>query len=223
MAGVGIQDFQALLHQGLGDNQLKPQESHPPQAAPPPASGHSNSHCGTSKPKITIIIRSKSRVLLNLDEIVKACEHIGFQVQVLKPKRGMPLTEIYDALDTADVMLAVHGAAMTHFLFMRPGSVLIQIVPLGLDWAAETYYGEPAKKLGLEYMAYRVAPRESSLSKEYHRRSPVLMDPSIITMQGWWETKRIYLDKQNVKVNIRRFSRVLAKAHSRFCSLHASV
>ncbi|KAG1371070.1 putative beta-1,2-xylosyltransferase XYXT1 [Cocos nucifera] len=222
--GVGIQDFQALLRQGLGDSQLKPQEARLPLAAPPtPASSHGNSRCSTTKPKITIIIRSKSRVLLNLNEIVKACEHIGFEVQVLKPKRGMPLTVIYDALEGADVMLAVHGAAMTHFLFMRPGSVLIQIVPLGLDWAAETYYGEPARKLGLEYMAYRVAPGESSLSKEYHRRSPVLMDPSIITRQGWRETKRIYLDKQNVKVNIRRFSRVLAKARSHICTLHARV
>ncbi|XP_026664020.2 beta-1,2-xylosyltransferase XYXT1-like [Phoenix dactylifera] len=222
--GIGIQDFRALLGQGLGDSQLKPQEARPPLVAPPPASAsHSNRRCSTSKPKMTIIIRSKSRVLLNLDEIVKACEHIGFEVQVLKPKRGMPLTVIHDALDAADVMLAVHGAAMTHFLFMRPRSVLIQIVPLGLDWAAETYYGEPARKLGLEYMAYRVRPGESSLSKEYHRRSPVLMDPSIITRQGWWETKRIYLDRQNIKVNIGRFSRVLAKAHSHICKLYASV
>ncbi|KAK7396898.1 hypothetical protein VNO78_18060 [Psophocarpus tetragonolobus] len=58
------------------------------------------------------------------------------------------LAKIYRTLNASDVMIIVHGAAMTHFLFLRPGSVFIQVVPLGTTWAAETHYGEPARKLG---------------------------------------------------------------------------
>lgn len=60
-------------------------------------------------------------------------------------------------------MIGVHGAAMTHFLFMKPGSVFIQVIPRGTSWAAEEYYGKPAKKLGLKYIGYHVLTKESSL------------------------------------------------------------
>ncbi|ONK69201.1 uncharacterized protein A4U43_C05F20400 [Asparagus officinalis] len=193
--GKGIQDFQSLLHQGFSSHQpiqLQPQKP---------------------RPKLAIFIRNKSRVLQNLKVIVKICEKIGFDVQILNPKRITPLSEIYTVLNSSDAMLAVHGAAMTHFLFMRPGSVLIQIVPLGLDWAAEAYYGEPAKKLGLNYNVYKLNPAESSLYKQYDRRSLVIRDPESITSKGWSETKRIYLEQQNVRVNLRKFSRLIAKVH----------
>ena len=84
-------------------------------------------------------------MLQNVKEVVKTCHRFGFSVQILNAKMGTPLETLYEALSSADVMLAVHGAALTHFLMMRPGSVLIQIVPLGLDWAAENFYGEPAR------------------------------------------------------------------------------
>ncbi|KAJ6797598.1 EGF domain-specific O-linked N-acetylglucosamine transferase-like [Iris pallida] len=195
--GRGIQDFQSLLGQGFGGVATA--------AAPLPKRAH---------PKLAIFIRNKSRVMQNLRNIVKACERIGFDVQILNPKRTTPLSEIQAALGSADAMLAVHGAAMTHLLFMRPGAVLVQIVPLGLDWAADSYYGEPARKLGLKYVAYKVAPEESSLYKEYDRRDPVLTDPNAITSKGWSETKRVYLDRQNVRVNLRRFSRLMTEAHT---------
>ena len=198
-AGKGIQDFQSLLGQGFGGHQsiqlLQGQQASP-------------------RPKLAIFIRHKSRMLQNLRDIIKLCERTGFDVQILNPRRTTPLSEIYGALNSSHAMLAVHGAAMTHFLFMHPGSVLIQIVPLGLDWAAEAYYGEPARNLGLRYIAYKMAPEESSLYRQYDRRSPVIRDPDAITSKGWSETKRIYLERQNVRVNLRKFSRVIAKVHS---------
>ncbi|XP_077218813.1 xylan glycosyltransferase MUCI21-like [Tasmannia lanceolata] len=195
-----IWDFQALLGQGLlGFN---PRQEKQLQLHNPP-----------KKPKLVIFIRNKSRVLLNLKEIVKTSQKIGFEVQLLNPKRNTPLAEIYAILNSADAMLGVHGAAMTHFLFMRPGSVFIQIVPLGLSWPSEAYYGDPARKLGLEYMEYKIEAEESSLSMEYDQGNSVLVDPLTINRKGWSETKRIYLDKQNVRVNLKRFSKVLVKAH----------
>lgn len=166
------------------------------------------------KPKLVIISRPKSRVMLNQKGIVRLAEKIGFQVEVLNPNPTTEMVEMFRALNSCDVMLGVHGAAMTHFLLMRPGSVFIQIVPLGTDWAAATYYGQPAMKLGLKYMEYKIVPEESSLYESYERNDPVLTDPDSINSKGWWETKKVYLDGQNVRPSLKRLKKFLVNAYS---------
>ncbi|KAM0954185.1 putative protein O-GlcNAc transferase [Dioscorea sansibarensis] len=110
----GINNFQALLNQGLTPSNpnhfMQPQIS---LSLPLPPK---------QKPRITIFTRNKSRVILNLKEVIRACQRVGFDVQILNPKRTTPLLEIHTALSSSQAMLAIHGAAMTHFLFMRPGS-----------------------------------------------------------------------------------------------------
>ncbi|PRQ44798.1 putative glycosyltransferase 61 [Rosa chinensis] len=78
-------------------------------------------------------------------------EKIGFQVQVLRPEPTTELAKIYWDLNSSDVMIGVHGAAMTHLLFMKPG------------WGDEAYYEKPARKLGLKYTGYHILTKESSL------------------------------------------------------------
>lgn len=165
------------------------------------------------KPKVVIIARNDSRAILNEDSLVKMAQDIGFQVEVLRPQRTTELARIYRSLNSSDVMIGVHGAAMTHFLFMRPESVFIQIVPLGTDWAADTYYGQPAVKLGLKYIGYKILPQESSLYNEYKKTDPVLTDPDSVNNRGWEFTKKIYLDRQNVRLNVRRFHKRLLRAY----------
>ncbi|KAK4345966.1 hypothetical protein RND71_036142 [Anisodus tanguticus] len=165
------------------------------------------------KPKVVIIARNDSRAILNEDSLVKMAENIGFQVEVLRPQRTTELAKIYRSLNSSDVMIGVHGAAMTHFLFMRPDSAFIQIIPLGTDWAADTYYGQPAVKLGLKYIGYKILPQESSLYNEYEKSDPVLMDPDSVNNRGWEFTKKIYLDRQNVRLNLRRFHKRLLRAY----------
>ncbi|KAK9289456.1 hypothetical protein L1049_007611 [Liquidambar formosana] len=165
------------------------------------------------KPKMVILSRNGSRAITNEDSLVKMAKEIGFQVKVLRPDRTTELAKTYRELNSSDVMVGVHGAAMTHFLFVKPGSVFIQVVPLGTDWAAETYYGEPAKKLGLKYIGYRILPRESSLYDVYDRNDPVLRDPDSVNRKGWQFTKKIYLDGQNVRLDLRRFRKRLVRAY----------
>ncbi|KAM1175974.1 hypothetical protein EV1_028070 [Malus domestica] len=83
------------------------------------------------KPKLVIISRNGSRAITNENFLVRMVEQIGFEVNVLRPDRTTELAKIYRALNASDVMIGVHGAAMTHFMFMRPGSVFIQVIPLG--------------------------------------------------------------------------------------------
>ncbi|AES81345.1 glycosyltransferase family 61 protein [Medicago truncatula] len=39
-----------------------------------------------------------------------------------------------ELLNECDVVFGVHGAALTHFMFMKPSFVFIQIVSLGIHW-----------------------------------------------------------------------------------------
>ncbi|KAL8493962.1 hypothetical protein ACS0TY_024946 [Phlomoides rotata] len=166
-----------------------------------------------TKPKLVIISRNGSRAIMNEDSLVKLAEDIGFVVEVLRPQRMTELAKIYRVLNSSDVMIGVHGAAMTHFLFMKPSSVFIQIIPLGTDWAADTYYGEPAAKFGLKYISYKILPDESSLHQDYDEDDPILMDPSSVNQKGWEFTKKIYLDRQNVKLDLGRFCKRLRRAY----------
>ncbi|GJZ42372.1 EGF domain-specific O-linked N-acetylglucosamine transferase-like protein [Tanacetum coccineum] len=168
---------------------------------------------GVEKPKLVIISRNGSRAIMNEELLVKMASKIGFSVTVLKPQRTSELAKIYRELNSSDVMIGVHGAAMTHFLFMKPGSVFIQVVPLGTNWAAETYYGEPARKLGLRYVGYEILPGESSLYEEYESNDPVLRDPNSVNDRGWEFTKKIYLDRQKVRLNLGRFRKRLVRSY----------
>ncbi|KAL1555342.1 protein O-GlcNAc transferase [Salvia divinorum] len=166
-----------------------------------------------TRPKLVIVARNGSRGITNQDALVKLAEDIGFFVEVLKPERSTELAKIYRVLNSSDVMVGVHGAAMTHFLFMKPGSVFIQVIPLGTDWAAATYYGEPAMKLGLNYIGYKILAKESSLYQDYSKDDPILMDPDSVNKKGWEFTKKIYLDSQDVRLDLRRFQKRLLRAY----------
>lgn len=219
--GEGLQDFQALLHQGYSGKPSSSSTSSSAPAALPlglparPCIRPDDHAAKAFKPKMLIFIRKQNRVILNLPHVVTACRRAGFAPHVMNLRRQTPLPVIHAALASADAMVAVHGAAVTHFLFMRPGTVLLQIVPVGLDWAAESFYGKPAQELGLKYLEYKVAPEESSLAAEYGINSTVVRDPSVISSQGWWEMKKVYMDRQNVTVSVKRFGELLraAKLH----------
>ncbi|KAL8172157.1 hypothetical protein V2J09_023961 [Rumex salicifolius] len=162
------------------------------------------------KPKLAILSRNVSRSITNEALLVQMAERIGFDVQVIRPGRTSELAKIYRVLNSSDVMIGVHGAAMTHFLFMKPSCV----IPLGTEWAAATYYGEPAMKLGLKYIGYQILPRESSLYNDYDRNDPVLKDPKSVADKGWEFTKKIYLDNQNIEIDLKRFKKRLVRAYN---------
>ncbi|KAM7269972.1 hypothetical protein ACFE04_029186 [Oxalis oulophora] len=179
------------------------------------------------KPKVVILSRNGSRAISNEDDLIRMAENIGFEVEVLKPDQTTELPKVYRALNSSDIMIGVHGAAMTYFLFMKPSSFFIQVIPLGTDWAADKYYGDPARKLGLKYIGYKILPTESSLWDSYDENDPVLTDPDSVNEKGWEFTKKVYLDGQNVKLDLERFHKHLARAYryskSRITNKHRPV
>ncbi|XP_057547646.1 xylan glycosyltransferase MUCI21-like [Amaranthus tricolor] len=164
-------------------------------------------------PKMVLLSRGGTRSITNEHALVKLGHKLGFDVQILKPNRKTELGTIYKAISTSDVMVGVHGAAMTHFLFLEPKRVLIQVIPLGTEWASETYYGEPAKKMGLKYIGYKIHPRESSLYSKYDKDDLVLRDPNSVNNKGWEYTKKVYLDDQKVTLDLKRFKKLLVHVY----------
>eukprot|EP00897_Mesotaenium_endlicherianum_P008853 jgi/Mesen1/7997/ME000425S07194 len=168
------------------------------------------------RPLLTIIGREDSRVLSNERMVARIADGLGFAVHLVKPHAFSPVQELWPVLQASSVVLGVHGAAMTHLLFMKPGTVLIQVVPLGTSWAAKTYYGNPAVSLGLQYLEYKIAPSESSLRHQYTADDPVLTDPDSVAASRGWENfvKPVYLGGQNVTLSKEGIVRILRQARA---------
>ncbi|KAI3916400.1 hypothetical protein MKW92_029006 [Papaver armeniacum] len=168
----------------------------------------------TYKPRLVLASRTgRSRVILNQAEVVLLAKQVGFEVSIFEPNEHTSLKEAYKLINSSHVMVGVHGAALTHSLFLRPKSILIQVVPVGIDWLAETCFGKSAKDMGLEYMEYRINVDESSLMDKYGKDHLVLKDPKAVMKNNWSNTKDIYLNDQNVRVDLVRFRRYLTSAY----------
>ncbi|GAB2280228.1 hypothetical protein Dimus_014871 [Dionaea muscipula] len=176
-------------------------------------------HRGAVTRRPTLVLASRSggvgRVMLNQDEAKAVAEEVGFKVVVFEPTASDPLKESYELINRSHAMVGVHGAALTHMVFMRPGSVLVQVVPVGAEWLAEACFGKPAREMGLEYMEYKARAGESSLVDRYGKDDPVMRDPKGLQM-GWKsELMEIYLKEQNVRLDLVRFRGYMKKAYSK--------
>ncbi|KAI3830702.1 hypothetical protein MKX03_009903 [Papaver bracteatum] len=170
----------------------------------------------SSRPRLVLASRTgRSRVILNQAEVVLLAKEVGFEVSIFEPNEHTSLKEAYKLINSSHVMVGVHGAALTHSLFLRPKSILIQVVPVGIDWLAETCFGKSAKDMGLEYMEYIINVNESSLTEKYGKDHLVLKDPKAVMKDNWSKTKDIYLNDQNVKVDLVRFRRYLTSAYKK--------
>jgi hypothetical protein len=72
---------------------------------------------------------------LNLPQIKEALEPLGFEFTTTQ---GMTMQHEADLFGNADVMVAVHGAALHNLLFARPGTRVIEMFPF--DYFEESNY-----------------------------------------------------------------------------------
>ncbi|GAB2295260.1 hypothetical protein Dimus_029433 [Dionaea muscipula] len=164
------------------------------------------------KPRLLIILRKSSRVLLNKDEIAAEARSLGYDVVAAEAREN--LQEFAKMVNSADVMVGVHGAGITNFVFLPERAILIQVVPLGLEWLSKYDFELPAEDMNLRYLEYNIDANESSLLEQYPVNHPVLRSPSsVLEKQGWRAFKSVYLDKQNVRLDVSRFRLTLLKAH----------
>ncbi|MCL7031039.1 hypothetical protein MKW94_009378 [Papaver nudicaule] len=153
------------------------------------------------RPRLVLASRKGgSRVILNQAEVVLLAKEVGFEVSLFEPNEHTSLKQAYRLINSSHVMV---------------GSILIQVVPVGIDWLAETCFGKSARDMGLEYMEYKISANESSLMEKYGKDHLVLRDPKAVMKDNWSNTKDIYLNDQSVRVDLVRFRRYLESAYNK--------
>lgn len=164
------------------------------------------------KPVLVLISRRKSRRFLNENEMMCMMKELGFHVVVTTPYRMSNLDRFAEVLNSCHVMVGAHGAGLANEVFLPNGAVMVQVVPLGLEWASTYYFGNPANKMGVKYLEYKIEPEESSLLDQYGQDHPVITNPKSIISQGYYAARAVYIDKQNLKINMERFRETLVEA-----------
>lgn len=170
------------------------------------------------KARVLIINRTGTRKFTNVGEIARMAEMSGFEAVVSEMKSNATLAEVAREVNSADVLVGVHGAGMTNLVFMPPGGVLVQIVPLGrMEDVCWINYGAAAVRMKLHYVQYSVRAPESNLIDEFPKDDPVILDPkAVFEKQGSGTWVSLYMHRQTVRLDVERFRSVLWHAREIF-------
>ncbi|PKU82668.1 hypothetical protein MA16_Dca018826 [Dendrobium catenatum] len=164
------------------------------------------------KPKLLIQLRKGSRELVNSKEVISMARRLGFKVIVSGPEETKNITSYSATVNSVDALLGVHGAGLTNMVFLPERAAMIQIIPWGdLTWACRFSYGQPAIDMGLKYFEYEIKKEESTLIEQYPSDHLVFTNPGEIHKQGWNMLWYYFLEKQKVKVDVKRLRSVLAE------------
>ncbi|MCD7446674.1 hypothetical protein HAX54_014445 [Datura stramonium] len=165
-----------------------------------------------NKPRLLIISRSRTRRFTNVEEVVTLARSLGFKVVV--GETGENLAQVAKTVNSFDVLMGVHGAGLTNMVFLPEKAAVIQIVGLGMEWVSKVDFEIPAVDMNLKYLDYKISVNESSLIQQYPVEHHVLRDPpgNMISPKGWVSYRKIYLDQQDVKIDVNRFRNTLLKA-----------
>lgn len=74
---------------------------------------------------------------------------------------NMSFKEQLELVHNTDILVGVHGAGLTHGIFLRPNSALVEIMPPGLDHKG---FRNLAKQMG--HLYFRIHGSEQSDSNE---------------------------------------------------------
>ena len=59
-----------------------------------------------------------------------------------------PIYKVYELIHSSNAMIGIRGAALTHTIFLWPGSMFMQEVLLGTEWVVEIRYARLARNVG---------------------------------------------------------------------------
>ncbi|CAN6251430.1 unnamed protein product [Urochloa humidicola] len=166
-----------------------------------------------TKPRLLIISRQRTRMFLNLKEIVAMAEQIGYEVVVEEANVNSNVAHFTKVVNSVDVMMGVHGAGLTNCVFLPHSAILIQIVPWGaLDGICRIDFGYPAEQMGLRYKHYSIGVDESSLTDQYPMDHEIFKNPLAFHKNGFEFVRQTFMDTQNVRLDCNRFRPVLLEA-----------
>lgn len=166
-----------------------------------------------TRPRLLIISRQRTRMFLNLKEIVAMADEIGYDVVVEEANVNSNVTHFAKVVNSVDVMMGVHGAGLTNCVFLPHDAILIQIVPWGaLDGICRIDFGYPAEQMGLRYKHYSIGVHESSLTEQYPLDHEIFRNPLAFHKNGFEFVRQTFMDTQNVRLDCNRFRPILLEA-----------
>ncbi|CAO2160810.1 unnamed protein product [Urochloa humidicola] len=202
---AGMPEFTRFLRRAL---------SLPRDAPTRPAAGTSTG----SKPRLLIVSRRGTRLLLNADAVARAAEEVGFEVAVSELSAVAAgggddgVARVARLVNTFDALVGVHGADLTNMVFLPAGAAVVQIVPWGgLQWIARMDFGDPAEAMGLRYIQYEIAVHESTLKDKYPRDHEIFTNPTALHRKGFTFMRNTFLKGQDIVVDVDRFRKVLVQ------------
>jgi hypothetical protein len=198
--GVAVADFKRLLRRAFRLDRAVASRAGAPHR---------------DRPRLLIISRKTSRRFLNERAVAHAAAAARFDVRIAEPDNHTDMPNFARLVNSADVMMGVHGAGLTNMVFLPSRAVLIQVVPFGgLEWLSRVTFKDPAKDFDVTYMEYNVSIQESSLRDLYPEDHFYLKHPYDVHKKGWDAIKTVYLDRQNVRLNLTRFANTLEQARN---------
>ncbi|CAL4951093.1 unnamed protein product [Urochloa decumbens] len=202
---AGMPEFTRFLRRAL---------SLPRDAPTRPAAGDD-----VRKPRLLIVSRRGTRLLLNADAVARVAEEVGFEATVSELSAVAAaagddgVARVARLINSFDAMVGVHGADLTNMVFLPAGAAVVQIVPWGgLQWIARMDFGEPAEAIGLRYIQYEVAVHESTLKDKYPRDHEIFTNPTALHRKGFTFMRNTFLKGQDIVVDVDRFRKVLVQA-----------
>ncbi|TKW13129.1 hypothetical protein SEVIR_5G078700v4 [Setaria viridis] len=197
--GVGMPDFTRFLRRALSL----------PRDAPTSPGGATG-----CKPRLLIVSRRGTRLILNTEAVVRTAEEVGFEAVVSElDVADDDVGRVGRLINSFDAMVGVHGADLTNMVFLPTGAAMVQIVPWGgLQWIARMDFGDPAEAMGLRYIQYEIAVHESSLKDKYPRDHEIFTNPTALHKKGFKFLRNTFLKSQDIIVDVDRFRAVLLQA-----------
>ncbi len=101
--------------------------------------------------RLTIVVRrNTTRQILNFEDMVEAIRLQFSQLKIEVHDFGFySFTRQIEIIEQTDILLSMHGAAMAHVVFLRPGSFIIELFPFRFR---KTIYQNLARSLGIHYL-----------------------------------------------------------------------
>ncbi|XP_051199117.1 beta-1,2-xylosyltransferase XYXT1-like [Lolium perenne] len=158
------------------------------------------------RPRLVIMLRRHSRAITNEAEAVAAASKAGFEVVAAGPEAVRDMGQFAEVVNSCDVMVGVHGAGLANMLFLPHNGTVVQIIPWGeMKWPCWHEFGRPVPDMGLQYAEYEATAEETTLKEVYPRDHAVFTDPLSIHKQGFGMVWSIFLNGQNVTLDVDRF------------------
>ncbi|KAJ3242414.1 hypothetical protein HDU81_003120 [Chytriomyces hyalinus] len=107
----------------------------------------------SKRPRVTLVLRESNtpRQILNEGEVIAALRKLPIHLSVHK-FGGLSLLDQVRIMDSTDIFITMHGAAVTHLLFLNSRAVVIELFPFEFK---KVIYQNLAAIVGVKYMYWQ--------------------------------------------------------------------